>query len=484
MKFSAVKSSTLDSRVPLLLHFDINKTIIITDSALDLSIDQALNSLLSECIWGTLKKNRDKFEADNISGSRADKMTDVELRPRSYLKTGTRNENNSDDDVVDSYKWSVSDWKICSPLPSKNAPQADSVTFNEFVENFHFDERMTKTKRRLFKRRFTEKGMPGEEALGSFQILEGAMKFPAQKFETESNSDSNDVGDKVERRSDSVVVSEETRGDNGSDNRIESCINSTNKNCNNNENERMMENDSNDEISDKKRKIDRMQKISMENDLVESNIGQILKSGYYHILPSFFKLVSYLHHLNVDFRIIFRTFGIDVEKVSEEFNIYCEGRHPLFPIEKNPIKMEDDKVTESYSEYHTVERVKMDGENGADRRLHFPYFCGVIKRTSERPEGMSLSHTNILGVSTYNLIIIIIFPSFLSFPLFCTNNLLLLHFFITFFTFFIYLQLQLHLILFPSIFIIFFSSLSPLITSHANFPTRDRCTFFFLIFFF
>lgn len=423
MKFSAVKSSTLDSRVPLLLHFDINKTIIITDSALDLSIDQALNSLLSECIWGTLKKNRDKCEAGNISGSRADKMTDVELRPRSYLKTGTRNENSSDDDGVDSYKWSVSDWKICSPLPSKNAPQADSVTFNEFVENFHFDERMTKTERRRFKRRFTERGMPGEEALESFQILEGAMKFPAQKFETERNSDSNDIGDKIERRSESGVMGEETRGDNCSDNHSENCNNSNSKDCNKNENEKMMKEESNNEISDKRRKIDLMQNL-MENHVTESNIGQILKSGYYHILPSFFKLISYLHHLNVDFRIIFRTFGIDVEKVSEEFNIYCEGRHPLFPIEKNPMKMEDDKITESYSENHSVERVKMDGENGADRRLHFPYFCGVIKRTSEEPEGMLLSHTNILGVSTYNLIIIIIFFLFsfiLLFPPFLHN---------------------------------------------------------------
>jgi hypothetical protein len=355
MKFSAVKSSTLNSRVPLLLHFDINKTIIITDSALDLSIDQALNSLLSECIWGTLKKNRDQCEAGSTSGLRGDKMTGVEVHPRSYLKTGTRNEDENSDENVDNYKWSVSDWKICSPLPSKNAPQADSVTFNEFVENFHFDGKMTKTERRQFKRRFTQKGMPGEEALESFRLLEESMKFPAQSLEIK-----------------------------------------------------------NSEISDKKRKADLVDNL-MDNHAdfySESNMGQMLKSGYYHILPSFFKLVSYLHQLDVDFRIIFRTFGIDVEKVSEEFNIYCEGKHPLFPVEKNPRKIENNL------EYHTVERVAMDGENGIDRRLHFPYFCGAIKRTSEGPEGMSLSHTNVLGVSTYTLIFIFICVCFCIFDCF------------------------------------------------------------------
>jgi hypothetical protein len=343
MKFSTVKSSTLNSGVPLLLHFDINKTIIITDSALDLSIDQALNSLLSECIWGTLRKNRHQCEAGSTSGLRADEMTDVELHPRSYLKTGTRNEDNNSNNDIDSYKWSVSDWKICSPLPSKNAPQADVVTFNEFVENFHFDEKMTKTERRQFKRRFTQKGMPGEEAVESFQLLEESMKFPAQSLETKSS-----------------------------------------------------------EMSDIMCKVDLVDSL-MQNYTdfnSESNMGQMLKSGYYHILPSFFKLVSYLHQLDVDFRIIFRTFGIDVEKVSEEFNIYCEGKHPLFPIEKNPTKIENN------SKYHTVERIVMDGENGIDRRLHFPYFCGSIKRTSEGPEGMSLSHTNILGVSTFTLVFI------------------------------------------------------------------------------
>merc|ERR1712083_470734 len=31
-----------------------------------------------------------------------------------------------------------------------------------------------------------------------------------------------------------------------------------------------------------------------------------------------------------DFRIVFRTFGIDIKDVSSEFNLFCCGKHPCF----------------------------------------------------------------------------------------------------------------------------------------------------------
>ena len=39
----------------LVLHFDINKTIIMTDKAQESDMDQMLNMLLSECAWGRLE---------------------------------------------------------------------------------------------------------------------------------------------------------------------------------------------------------------------------------------------------------------------------------------------------------------------------------------------------------------------------------------------------------------------------------------------
>ena len=39
----------------LVLHFDINKTIIMTDKAQGSDVDQMINILLSECAWGRLE---------------------------------------------------------------------------------------------------------------------------------------------------------------------------------------------------------------------------------------------------------------------------------------------------------------------------------------------------------------------------------------------------------------------------------------------
>ncbi|RLN49044.1 hypothetical protein BBJ29_006213 [Phytophthora kernoviae] len=57
------------------------------------------------------------------------------------------------------------------------------------------------------------------------------------------------------------------------------------------------------------------------------------------------------HHLQereVKFNLIFRTFGNDLHRVAQEFNCFCEGRHPCFPL-----------------------ATAMDGSGGGiDRRIH------------------------------------------------------------------------------------------------------------------
>ena len=50
----------------------------------------------------------------------------------------------------------------------------------------------------------------------------------------------------------------------------------------------------------------------------------------YHILPSFFHLLLTLKQRNLNFRIIFRTFGTDTHVVVEEYNLFCRGEHPHF----------------------------------------------------------------------------------------------------------------------------------------------------------
>lgn len=51
----------------------------------------------------------------------------------------------------------------------------------------------------------------------------------------------------------------------------------------------------------------------------------------YYVLPSFFSCLVALKEAEVDFGVVFRTFGDDIVGVSREYNAFCEGVHPLFP---------------------------------------------------------------------------------------------------------------------------------------------------------
>ncbi|EGZ11483.1 hypothetical protein PHYSODRAFT_516262 [Phytophthora sojae] len=82
----------------------------------------------------------------------------------------------------------------------------------------------------------------------------------------------------------------------------------------------------------------------------EVQLGQVglQESPYCFIVPAFFRLMEYLQTNDVKFNLIFRTYGNDLHRVAQEFNCFCEGRHPCFPLEK-----------------------AMDGsDEGIDRRIH------------------------------------------------------------------------------------------------------------------
>ncbi|KPI89511.1 hypothetical protein ABL78_1387 [Leptomonas seymouri] len=64
---------------------------------------------------------------------------------------------------------------------------------------------------------------------------------------------------------------------------------------------------------------------------------QHLKCGdeYYHIIPSFFKLINNLSELDMPFTLIFRTFGSDLGSVLQEWRSFVQGEHickPAGPI--------------------------------------------------------------------------------------------------------------------------------------------------------
>lgn len=68
------------------------------------------------------------------------------------------------------------------------------------------------------------------------------------------------------------------------------------------------------------------------------------------LLPSFLYFVHALHARGTHFSLVFRTFGDDLARIAQEFNCFCEGRHPFFRL---------------------AESERMDGSSGSvDRRIH------------------------------------------------------------------------------------------------------------------
>eukprot|EP00981_Chlorochromonas_danica_P005804 scaffold1190_cov187-Ochromonas_danica.AAC.36 len=146
--------------------------------------------------------------------------------------------------------------------------------------------------------------------------------------------------------------------------------------------------------------MDLQRHLTIPSDIPINNNEDITnsfyKDGYYHILPSFFHLINYLVELQqqqhdndnnnnntndnnrLDFRIIFRTFGIDIIEIAKEFNMFCEGKHPFFQP-KYPL---DGSQPDRYPR---------------DLRLHLPLGHAVLRRTGQGPMDIHLAHLDSSG---------------------------------------------------------------------------------------
>jgi hypothetical protein len=392
MRFPSIQNNLLRGDKPLVvMHFDINKTIIISDPASGVTADQMLNSILSECIWGTLNRKSDikqnKFGSNELIGCvDGEKFDDVKLSrsteieaegsmksvrenvtqkgqtenvPTSSSSSAESLHEDSDsaiggigdcNEVVDEYEWSLDEWTICHPHPSPSQPQDNSLTFGEFIENYNFKNKMTKKEMKYYKNRFTEKGMAGESVIDHFKILQNHLKFPKSEY-LQNYLNENSVklsGDDVifeESKDDLTVGKNEIKRDDGCED----------KSVLHHDNEK--ENKTSSEVPNT---------ANIESKANTTIIENIILSGYYHIIPSFFKLISYFHENDIDFRIIFRTFGSDIDKVKEEFNLYCEGKHPLFPVNDVLNKSDIDKNISNESENLSKDN-HLDGLDGNNK---------------------------------------------------------------------------------------------------------------------
>lgn len=119
--------------------------------------------------------------------------------------------------------------------------------------------------------------------------------------------------------------------------------------------------------------------LRIEPAVAASNELHYLKDGYYHIIPSFFRLVEYLAEMNTEFNILFRTFGVDIENVCSEFNLFCTGGHPAYVPSK-----------------------KLDGTDPLyrrDLRIKLPRFHGKFSHTGFGSDGLHMSYVDGENVS-------------------------------------------------------------------------------------
>ncbi len=82
------------------------------------------------------------------------------------------------------------------------------------------------------------------------------------------------------------------------------------------------------------------------NALLEAMKPEKDSESFYSLTPSFFHFITYLIQRDINFRIIFRTFGDDTNEVIHEYNSFLSGNHPYFIdmyskcIANNPITIE------------------------------------------------------------------------------------------------------------------------------------------------
>ena len=106
---------------------------------------------------------------------------------------------------------------------------------------------------------------------------------------------------------------------------------------------------------------DIMNEINKENSIYPSFYKDLYENDFIFLFPSLFRTMIELQSQNRIFTIIFRTFGLDFNEVSKEFNDFCEGKHPLY---KNP-------------------KINFDGKNGSKDYRIKEKNIGIIYRFDE-----------------------------------------------------------------------------------------------------
>eukprot|EP00903_Cladosiphon_okamuranus_P010270 g9724.t1 len=263
----------------LILHFDLNKTLIMVDPAGRKTQSQVLNSVLAEICWGHVESAAGAEQAPSWKWDGSPPSPEPPCS-RDLPSSGTQQRQST------------------APAPQEkhtgNHDGAVSVSMSysdflhqEFGDAEGKDNRRMKDIRDEKKGSFTEHGHPGADLRANYLLLQRALSLP----EAVAGSPLGEASGLAGRKS-------------------------------------------------------------------------------YYVLPSFFSCLLALKEAEVDFGVVFRTFGDDIVGVSREYNAFCEGNHPLFP------------------------GVKMDGSDGrGDYRVHL----GNGDGEEGSPSGSGTSSLNTVG---------------------------------------------------------------------------------------
>eukprot|EP00755_Sulcionema_specki_P030654 Sspe_Gene.18629::Locus_6718_Transcript_1_1_Confidence_1.000_Length_1158::g.18629::m.18629 len=129
----------------LVLHMDVNKTLVMADPAAGVSHDGMINSILSESCWGTVPP---------------DVLKEAEAVP-------------PEDRMRFASHWTYKEG------PCENQPAPDTVTFADYVERVL---KLPWKEYKALKTAFTDKGAPGEQVAGFYQRLQGALEGEMKIF--------------------------------------------------------------------------------------------------------------------------------------------------------------------------------------------------------------------------------------------------------------------------------------------------------------
>jgi len=106
-----------------------------------------------------------------------------------------------------------------------------------------------------------------------------------------------------------------------------------------------------------------------------------------HIVPSFFNLLKYLQDEELDFTLVFRTFGSDLADVAEELNLFATGQHPSHP----GVRMDgsDGRVDiRLLEENHSFGAFIRQGLNASGSELALGLPLDVLAQPVVRPEDL------------------------------------------------------------------------------------------------